>query len=94
MQDFMGHGIDSSEIEQAGIVEGPDVVFGPTQPLTLVDVCGSLPSKSVADALLSSFLKSKFLHTRKYKRETLLTCSVYSQWKVSTRGMSWIEFIY
>jgi len=49
-------------------IEEPDIVFGASEALSLAEACELLPSRHVADKLLSVLFSAHYLHIRKFWR--------------------------
>ena len=68
---------DGDEVPSTATDE-PEVILSNSKPLTLDDVRASLPSRPVADRLLSVHFNAKYLHIRK-TCESIHCVSFYSQ---------------
>lgn len=59
-----------SENQISTSVEEPDIVFGISDALSLEEACEMLPSRPVADKLLSVFFSAHHLHIRKLEHSS------------------------
>ena len=67
IQGFLDTSRDGSkEASPFNLPEAPDIVFETGQPLTVADACLSLPPRPVVDRLVSFYLNSAYLRTRKH----------------------------
>ena len=67
----MEHETDDSEKSPSSATsKGLDIVLGPTQSLTLVDVCTSLPPRPTVDKLLSVYFNTMHSQTREHATST------------------------
>jgi hypothetical protein len=66
IQDFLANEVEheASDNSISSSVEEPDIVFGVSEPLSLEEACELLPSRHVADKLLSVYFSAHHLHIR------------------------------
>ena len=73
IQHCLGPELDDGVPEDSApdLIDVPDIIFAPWQPLTLNDACRALPSRPVVDKLLSAYFNARYLHIRE-----LMVCPV------------------
>ena len=66
IQDVLGpEARDNEDPCPSTFSNSPNGVLDMVQPLTLEDVCSSLPSKAVVDKLIETYLNTKYVYNRK-----------------------------